>query len=76
MIKAQRQYDEAWERLWAALEKDKEFMIKLEESSVKEINPGIYQIGKDGPIVGENGLKEFDRVMKEQVNEYIKGNSR
>jgi len=69
LIEAQRQYDEAWARMWAALEKDKEIRARLEESSVKEISPGMYQIGKDGPITGIGGLEEFDRVLREKVKD-------
>jgi len=47
----------------------REFKARLEECSVKEISPGIYQIGKDGPITGIGGLEEFDRMLREKVKE-------
>lgn len=45
----------------------KEIRDKFEETAVKQISPGLYQIGKDGPIMGEDGLKMLDEAMKEEI---------
>ncbi len=53
------------------LEFHKALIKAAEELAIVEISPGLYQIGKDGPIVGKTGLEEFDKVLKEKVKKYV-----